>query len=157
MSLCTNGILCFLSRRTSSTQGKKASENITSVQKKRFPRGCERGGIMPAVVIPLALNVLILAAAWMSQLATAIRVLITAVVVIKFSLYVYSVLVCDTQWLRKSSYIAIPVMNIVLLCLGVSYNVLSLSVLPAVLTAGFVIWIILPHTAVSQKKEGSSQ
>lgn len=122
-----------------------------------FPRGYERGGIMPVIFIPLALNVLILAATWMSQLATAIKVLITVMGVIKFSLYVYSSLICDIEWLKTISFIVIPIINIVLLWLGVIYKVLSLSIFSTVLTVVFIIWIILPRTVVSQEKEGSSQ
>ena len=112
---------------------------------------------MPVIFIPLALNVLILAATWMSQLATAIKVLITVMGVIKFSLYVYSSLICDIEWLKTISFIVIPIINIVLLWLGVIYKVLSLSIFSTVLTVVFIIWIILPRTVVSQEKEGSSQ
>ncbi len=48
---------------------------------------------MPIIVFPLGLNVTILAAAWMSQLLPVVKMLITAIVVVKLSPCFYSVLV----------------------------------------------------------------
>lgn len=112
---------------------------------------------MPIIAFPLGLNVLILAMAWMSQLSLAVKMLITAIVVIKFSLYFYSVLVSGSEWLQITSYVVIPLFNAAIIGLGVIYNIMAMVVPPILLVIVFLIWIILPRTVVIQEKEGSRE
>lgn len=112
---------------------------------------------MPIIVFPLGLNVLILAVTWMSQLSLAVKMLITAIVVIKFSLYFYSVLVSGSEWLQITSYVVISLFNAAIIGLGVIYNIMAMVVPPILLVIVFLIWIILPRTVVIQEKEGSRE
>ena len=112
---------------------------------------------MPIVMIPLAINILILVAAWTSQLALAVKVLITAIVVVKFALYFYSVLMRDSEWLRISSCGVILLLNAAIVGLGIVYSIMALVIQPVLLGVLFLIWIILPRAVVSQEKEGSRE
>lgn len=112
---------------------------------------------MPIIVFPLGLNVLILSMAWMSQLSLAVKIQITAIVVIKFSLYFYSTIVSDSEWLEIVSLVVIPLFNAAIVALGVVYNIMTMIVPPIILAVVFLIWIILPRTVVIQEKEGSRE
>lgn len=96
---------------------------------------------MPLIVFPLGINFLILAVAWMSQL----------------SLYFYSVLVSDSEWLKITSYVIVLLFNATIVGLGVIYNIMTMVVPPVLLVIMFLIWIMLPRTVVIQEKEGSRE
>lgn len=112
---------------------------------------------MPTIVYPLGLNVLILSMAWLSQLSIAVKMLITASVIVKFSLYFYSTLVSDSEWLEIVSLVVSALFNAAIVALGLIYNVMTMVVPPVLLVIVFLIWIILPRTVVIQEKEGSRE
>lgn len=112
---------------------------------------------MPIIVLPLGLNVLILLLTWVSQFSLLVKMLITALVVVKFSLYLYSAIGSYSDWLEITGLVVVPLFNGTIIVYGIVYNIMTM-VLPAVtLVVLFLIWKILPRTVVSQEKEGSRE
>lgn len=50
---------------------------------------------MPLTVIPLAINIMIGGAIWISELSITLKVIITVLLVAKFATYFYSALMAD--------------------------------------------------------------
>lgn len=112
---------------------------------------------MPIIVFPFGLNVLMLLMIWMSQLSFFVKMLITASIVVKFSLYLYSVIGSDSEWLEITNFIVIPLFNVAIIVLGIVYNIMTMVLPAATLVVVFLIWKILPCTVVIQEKEGSRE
>ncbi len=56
---------------------------------------------MPLTVIPLAINIMIGGAIWISELSTVTKVIITVILVAKFFTYFYSALMADSDLVRN--------------------------------------------------------
>ncbi len=110
---------------------------------------------MPVIVFPLAVNLLILMATWVSQLTIAVKILITALVAIKTALHFYSFLVCDTEWAKICCYTIVTLLNVAITACGIVYGITGLIVSLICLVVMLLLWTILPCIVVNQEKEGS--
>ncbi len=110
---------------------------------------------MPVIVFPLAVNLLILMATWVSQLTIAVKIVITALAVLKVALHLYSYFACDIEWLKICCYTVVTLFNIAITACGIVYGITTLSVSLICLVVMLLLWTILPLTVVNQEKEGS--
>lgn len=112
---------------------------------------------MPVLVIPLLINMLIGGALWMSEISIALKVVLTIVIVVKFSITVYSGLFCENNYLKIGGFIGCLLLNVLLMIFGIVHGIIEVVIPSVVLIVMFFIWFILPRVFVKEGKEGSAQ
>lgn len=88
---------------------------------------------MPLTLIPMLLNFMTGFAVWYYDIGITPKVILTIVLVLKFSCYFYSVLISDTEWIRKAGCIICVLLNV------------GIIITAALLSA----WIILINSAIT--------
>ena len=112
---------------------------------------------MPVLVIPLLINMLIGGALWMSEISIALKVVLTIVIVVKFSITVYSGLFCENNFLKIGGFIGCFLLNALLMIFGMVHGIVQVLIPSIILIVMFFIWFILPRVFVKEGKEGSAQ
>lgn len=106
---------------------------------------------MPLTIIPLAFNILNGGAIWMSELPVTIKVIITVLIVVKFSIYFYSALMADSDIVRNIGLIICGLLNLG----GVIYTAIQgiwTATIPfATLLVLLIVWRVLPMLDFSKK------
>lgn len=106
---------------------------------------------MPLTIIPLALNILTGGAIWMSELPVTIKIIITVLIVVKFSIYFYSALMADSDIVCNIGLIICGLLNLV----GVIYTAIQgiwTATIPfATLLVLLIVWRVLPTLDFSKK------
>lgn len=106
---------------------------------------------MPLTVIPLAVNFMIGGAIWISELSTALKVVITVLLVAKFFTYFYSALMVDSDLVRTVGLNVCGLLNLG----GVIYTAIQgiwTATLPfATLLVLLIVWRVLPTIEFSRK------
>lgn len=110
---------------------------------------------MPVLIIPLSVNMLLSGSIWMGEMPTALKVILTVITVVKFSLFVASGFFCEVNWLKKTGFVGCFLLNAFLAIMGISHNALGVVLFPCALIVMFFIWVILPRILVREEKDGN--
>lgn len=111
--------------------------------------------MMPILPIPLMVNMVIGGAIWMSEIDIALKVFLTLVTIIKFSLFVYVALFCQNDILKFGSLAIALLLNVALIIFGLVHSMIGVVFGASALIVMSFIWIILPRVFVKEEKEGS--
>ena len=106
---------------------------------------------MPLTVIPLAINIMIGGAIWISELSTVMKVIITVLLAAKLFTYFYSALMADSDLVRTVGLIVCGLLNLG----GVIYTAIQgiwTATIPfATLLVLLIVWRVLPTIEFSRK------
>ena len=106
---------------------------------------------MPLTVIPLAINIMIGGAIWISELPTVIKVIITVFLVAKFFTYFYSALMADSDLVRNVGLIACGILNLGGIIYTAIQGIWTATIPFATLLVLLVVWRVLPTIDFSRK------
>lgn len=112
---------------------------------------------MPVLLIPLVVNMMISGAIWISGLPLLLKIILTIITVIKFSLFVAFSFFCEIDWLKKCGVIGCFLFNAFLIIMGIIHNIFGIIFFPSVLIIMFFIWVILPRIIVREERNGSKE
>ena len=106
---------------------------------------------MPLTIIPLAINIVIGGAIWISKLSTTIKVIIIVMLVAEFFIYFYSVLMADSDPVNIVGLIVCGLLNLGGAIYTAVQGIWAATVLFAVLFVILVLWGTLPVIDFSRK------
>ena len=106
---------------------------------------------MPLTVIPLAVNIMIGSAIWISELSTTIKVIITILLVAKFFVYFYSALMEDSDLVCNVGLIVCGLLNLGGVVYTAIQGIWTATILFAALLVLLMIWRVLPTIGFSRK------
>lgn len=106
---------------------------------------------MPLTVIPLAINIMIGGAIWISELSTAMKVIITALLVVKFFTYFYSALMADSDLVRNVGLIVCGLLNLGGIIYTAIQGIWTATIPFATLLVLLIVWRVLPTIDFSRK------
>ncbi len=106
---------------------------------------------MPLTVIPMAINIMIGGAIWISELSTATKVIITVLLVAKFFIYFYSALMADSDLVRNVGLIICGLLNLGGIIYTAIQGIWTATIPFATLLVLLVVWRVLPTIDFSRK------
>lgn len=112
---------------------------------------------MPFTVIPMAINIMSGIALWMTDLSLTTKIIITALIVLKYAAFFYGALIADVS--SPSKYISLgfcAVTNIGILIYTIVTSQWTVTISVATTLLLLIIWS-LPMIFISKEKEGNEQ
>lgn len=106
---------------------------------------------MPLTTIPLAINIIIGGAIWISELPTTMKVIITVLLVVKFFTYFYSVLMAVSDLVRNVGLIVCGLLNLGGIIYTAIQGIWTATILFATLLVILIVWRVLPSIDFSRK------
>ena len=106
---------------------------------------------MPLTTIPLAINIMIGGAIWISELPTTMKVIITVLLVVKFFTYFYSVLMADSDLVRNVGLIVCGLLNLGGIIYTAIQGIWTATIPFATLLVILIVWRMLPTMDFSRK------
>lgn len=106
---------------------------------------------MPLNTIPLAINIMIGGAIWISELPTTMKVIITVLLVVKFFTYFYSVLMADSDLVRNVGRIVCGLLNLGGIIYTAIQGIWTATIPFATLLVILIVWRMLPTMDFSRK------
>lgn len=106
---------------------------------------------MPLTTISLAINIMIGGAIWISELSIPTKVIITVLLIVKFFIYFYSVIMANSDLFRNVGLIVCGFLNLG----GIIYTAIQkiwVATIPFVaLLVILIVWRVLPVIDFSRK------
>lgn len=106
---------------------------------------------MPLTVIPLAINIMIGGAIWISELSTTLKVIITILLLAKFATYFYYALMADSDLVRNVGLIICGFLNLGGIIYTAIQGIWTATIPFAILLVLLVAWRVLPTMDFSRK------
>lgn len=106
---------------------------------------------MPLTTIPLAINIIIGGAIWISEIPTTMKVIITVLLVVKFFTYFYSVLMADSDLVRNVGLIVCGLLNLGGIIYTAIQGIWTATIPFATLLVILIVWRVLPAIDFSRK------
>lgn len=106
---------------------------------------------MPLTTIPLAINIMIGGAIWISDIPISMKVIITVLLVVKFFTYFYSVLMADSDLARNVGLIVCGLLNLGGIIYTAIQGIWAAAILFATLLVILIVWRVLPSIDFSRK------
>ena len=106
---------------------------------------------MPLTVIPLAINIMIGGAIWISELSTTLKVIITILLLAKFATYFYYALMADSDPVRNVGLIICGFLNLGGIIYTAIQGIWTATIPFAILLVLLVAWRVLPTMDFSRK------
>ena len=106
---------------------------------------------MPLTTIPLAINIIIGGAIWISELPTTMKVIITVLLVVKFFTYFYSVLMADSDLVRNVGLTVCGLLNLGGIVYTAIQGIWTATIPFATLLVILIVWRVLPAIDFSRK------
>lgn len=106
---------------------------------------------MPLTVIPLAINIMIGGAIWISELSTVMKMIITVILVAKFFTYFYSALMADSNLVRNVGLIVCGLLNLGGIIYTAIQGIWTATIPFATLLVLLIVWHVLPARDFSRK------
>jgi len=106
---------------------------------------------MPLTVIPLAINIMIGGAIWISELSITLKVIITILLVAKFATYFFSALMADSDLVRNVGLIVCGLLNLGGIIYTAIQGIWTATIPFATLLVLLVVWRVLPTIDFSRK------
>ena len=106
---------------------------------------------MPLTVTPLAINIMIGGAIWISELSITLKVIITVLLVVKFATYFYSALMADSDLVRNVGLIVCGILNLGGIINTAIQGIWTATIPFATLLVLLVAWRVLPTIDFSRK------
>lgn len=106
---------------------------------------------MPLTVIPLAINIMIGAVIWISELSITLKVIITVLLMAKFATYFYSALMADSDLVRNIGLIVCGLLNLGGIIYTAIQGIWTATIPFATLLVLLVAWRVLPMIDFSRK------
>ena len=106
---------------------------------------------MPLTVIPLAINIMIGGAIWISELPTTMKVIITVLLVVKFFAYFYSVLMAGSNLVRNVGLTVCGLLNLGGIIYTAIHGIWTATIPFATLLVILIVWRVFPVINFSRK------
>lgn len=110
---------------------------------------------MPLTLIPLAINTLSVFMLWNTEISITAKIIMTLLIVLKYSVYFYSVLIAEPGIIRYLGLAFCAIVNIGLLVYTIVNSLWTVTIGIAITLVLLIIWFLAVFSFV--KKEGNEQ